>query len=222
MAKHLSNDLDRLSKKILTLGGCVEEMINKSVAALIERREDLAREVISTDIEIDAREVEVEEDCLKILALHQPVAADLRFVVTALKVNNDLERMGDLAANIADRSIYLSSHDALGSTEEILAMAEKVRRMVKLSLSSLVTRDVPLAHEVLSLDDEVDDAHARMYKLLQDEMRANPANVKRCISTMSVSRNLERVADLATNIAEDLVFMVEGEVIRHRKPDESI
>ena len=220
MAKHLANDLDRLSREILTLGGCVEEMITKAVAALIERREDLAREVIASDDEVDEREVRVEEECLKILALHQPVAADLRFVIAALKVNNDLERMGDLAANIAARSIYLFNRDPLSAASQIVELATMVLRMVKLSLDSLISRDVRKAREVLDLDDEVDTAHYQMYKILQAEMFADPTTIKRGVSTMSISRNLERIADLSTNIAEDMVFMVEGEVIRHRKPAE--
>ena len=159
--------------------------------------------------------MEVEENCLKILALHQPVAADLRYVITALKVNNDLERMGDLAVNLAARASWLARRDPLDAAEAIKAMALHVRSMVHQSIASLVERDPLKARAVCAMDDEVDREHQQMYSVLQDLMKADPRTVKRAVQTLSASRQLERVGDLATNIAEDVVFMVEGEVIRH-------
>jgi phosphate transport system protein len=215
MAKHLHRDLEQLTKDLLGLGGRVEEAIDKAITSLVERRLDLAEEVILGDAVIDQRELEVEEDCLKILALHQPVAADLRFIVAVIKVNNDLERMGDLAANMAARALYLGSHPSVAATARLGEMAAKVRRMVGDSLDSLVNRDPKRAKEVCRLDDEVDKMNRDMFSLIQEMIQADPDTVKRGIQVLSVSRQLERLADHATNIAEDVVFMVEGETIRH-------
>lgn len=215
MSKHLHRDLDMLSREILTLGARVEESIDLAVCALVERREDLADRVKQADLIIDTKEVEVEEDCLKILALHQPVAADLRFVVTALKVNNDLERMGDHAVSISSRAAKLSMKEPLEAEDAVGTMALGVKRMVQDSLRSLVDRDPDLAREVCLRDNEIDDMHKRMYRVLKEMMRLDPKTVGRAVNTLSVSRHLERIADLATNIAEDVIFMVEGEVVRH-------
>jgi len=219
MSKHLQRDLEGLKKEILGAGALVEEATNKAITALTERRTDLAEEVMRSDGEIDQQEVHVEDQCLKILALHQPVATDLRFVVAAMKVNNDLERMGDLAVNIAERAAYLSSHEPLGVPLDFPRMAERVRAMVRQSLDALVNRDAKQAWKICSDDDEVDAANRQMFEALERLMTNDPSAVKRAIHTLSASRHLERIADLATNIAEDVVFMVEGEVIRHRLED---
>jgi phosphate transport system protein len=218
MAKHLHRDLEDLSKDILTLGGRVEDAINKAIAALVERRPELVQEVIAGDLAIDRQELEVEDKCLKILALHQPVAADLRFVITVLKVNNDLERMGDHAANIAGRAQSLSTHNPIETAGRLQDMAAKVRSMVHDSLDALVSKDTAKARQVVLMDEEVDEAHRQMYPLIQDLMREDPTTIERAIWSLGVSRHLERIADLATNIAQDLVFMVEGEIVRHRGP----
>jgi phosphate transport system protein len=220
MAKHLHRDLEELSKEILSLGGRVEEAINKAITALVERRPDLAEEVIQGDTVIDAHEVEVEEDCLKILALHQPVAADLRFVVAVLKVNNDLERMGDHAATVASRVKYLSAHTPVQTSTGVREMAEGVRHMVSACLDSLVNRDTVKAREVIRLDDEVDSANRRAFAAIQSLMIEDPETVRRCVRLLSVIKQLERIGDLATNIAQDVIFMVEGELVRHFTPDE--
>jgi phosphate transport system protein len=212
---HLRRDLEELKKDLLLLGAKVEDSINKSILALTTRREELAKEIIDGDAEIDAKEVELEEDCLKILALHQPVAADLRFIITALKVNNDLERMGDLAVNIAERAVFLAGHKPIDVPIDFTRMTEGVLKMVRDSLDSLVKKDPSLAREVLTLDDEIDDINRGMHKILQDVMCNDPESTQRAVHLLSTSRHLERVADLATNIAEDVVFMVEGELIRH-------
>ena len=216
MPRHLQRDLDLLKKKLLNLGTLVEEAINEAIQALVHRRPELAESVIDKDRQVDYLEVEIEEDCLKILALHQPVAKDLRFIVAALKVNNDLERMGDLAANIAKRATYLSRKPPLGEELGLQQMAEKVHAMVRNSLESVVTLDTELAESILRADDEVDDCHAAMYKIISRIMNNDPRAIKRAIHYLSASRYLERIADLATNIAEDLIFMVSGEVIRHK------
>lgn len=215
MGMHLRRDLDELKKDLLLLGTKVEDSINKSILALTTRRKELGQEVIDGDEEIDAKEVELEEDCLKILALHQPVAADLRFIITALKVNNDLERMGDLAVNIAERAIFLAGHKPIDVPLNYSRMADGVRKMVRDSLDSLVKKDPALARTVLSLDDTIDEMNRGMYHILQDVMCSDPESTQRAMHLLSTSRHLERIADLATNIAEDVVFMVEGELIRH-------
>jgi phosphate transport system protein len=215
MMKHLNRDLEKLKREILTAGSLVEEALEKATRALIDRREDLAEEVIQGDRAIDDKEIEIEEECLKILALHQPVAADLRFIIAIMKVNNDLERIGDLAANIAKRSLYLMRKEPLHVPEEFGDMISATASMVTRSLNSLVTLDTALAREVCQDDSRVDEANRRMFELMQDDMMDSPDLVKRAVNTLSISRHLERIADLATNIAEDVVFMVDGDVIRH-------
>ena len=216
MSKHLHRDLERLKREILQLGALVEEATVAAIVAFVQRRPDLARKVIDGDVEIDRREVELEEECLKLLALHQPVATDLRFIIVVLKVNNDLERMGDLAVNIAERAEALAALPPIGVQENFRPLVEQVRGMVRNCLDALVNRDTALAQRVCLDDDDVDARHARMYQLIQDLIRLSPEALESAIQALSVSRNLERIADLATNIAEDVVFMVEGEVIRHR------
>ncbi len=216
MPIHLTRDLNKLKQALLGVGALVEEAINRSLRALKERRPELARLVMEGDAIIDQREVEVEEECLKILALHQPVANDLRFIITALKVNNDLERMGDLAVNIAERTAYLATHEPLTLEVDVTEMADAVREMARMALNALIEQDVQLAREVLERDDAVDDMNRQMFKVLQARMAAEPATMERGLHLLSVSRYLERIADLATNIAEDIVFLVEGELIRHQ------
>ena len=219
MSKHLRLDLERLDKNLLTIWAMAEDATNKAILALVSRRPELAKEVIEGDQEIDTKEVELEDDCLKILALHQPVAADLRFIITALKVNSDLERMGDLAVNIAERAIYLSIHEPISVPPDLARMVDGVRKMVRDSLDALINKDTGLAKRVLSRDDEIDSMHRGMFDILQDVICSDCSTTKRAIHLLSVSRNLERIADLATNIAEDVIFMVDGELIRHRYED---
>jgi len=216
MSKHLQRDLDALKNEILAMGAMVEEATNKAIIALSDRRPELADAVRDGDSIIDQKEVEVEESCLKVLALHQPVAADLRFIVAVMKVNNDLERMGDLAVNIAKRASYLCSHPAISVSVPIQDLGDKVRTMVRESLDALVNLDVALAHRVRSEDDAVDNINAGFFVKLQAAMHADPDIIERAINLLSASRHLERIADHATNIAEDVIFMVEGEIVRHQ------
>ncbi len=218
MPKHLQRELEHLKREVLAMGTMVEEAVDKAIAALVERRLPLAEEVLKGDDLMDQKEVQVEEECLKTLALHQPVAADLRFIITVLKVNNDLERMGDLASHIAERATFLSSHEPLEVPHDLTEMADRVRRMVRESIEALVHSNTVLARAICSQDDAVDATHRAMYQTIQELMRKDPANVERAMHTLSASRYLERIADYATNIAEDVIFMVEGEIARHR-PD---
>jgi phosphate transport system protein len=215
MTLHLTRDLDMLKREILTMGAMVQDATNKAIASLIQRSPELAEEVMDGDDAIDQKELTVEDACLKILALHQPVAGDLRFIVVSLKVNSDLERMGDHAQNIAERSLYLSTHDAIPVDLDFARMLDRVREMVSMSLDALVQRSPQVARRVCSLDDEVDRYNRNMFDVLQSLMRREPDTIERAVQTLSVGRHLERIADLATNIAEEVVFMVEGEVIRH-------
>jgi len=217
MTKHLRSDLEHLKRRILAMGALVEEATNLAISSLVHRRPELAEQVLLGDDAIDDMELDVEDSCLKVLALHQPVAGDLRFIVAVMKVNNDLERMGDLAQNIAKRSADLSSQAPLDVELEFDDMMEAVRQMVSSSLDALVRGDTDLAREVIASDDNVNRLQRHMFKDLEDLMRRDPDSVGRAVQTLSVARHLERIADLATNIAEDIVFMVEGDVIRHRK-----
>ena len=218
MTKHLLRDLEHLKKELLGVGSLVESAIDLATTSLLERRPELAKTVIQGDEEIDSREVAIEEDCLKTLALHQPVAYDLRYIIAVLKVNNDLERMGDLAVNIAERAIYLSSRAPLPEPPGFDRMVESVRRMVRTSLNALVQQDIMLADEVLRADDTVDAIHRQIFETTQERMRQNPDGIDHGLCMISASRNLERIADQATNIAEDVLFLVKGEIIRHQKP----
>jgi len=208
-------DMEGLKKEILSIGAMVEEAIAKAIHSLESRRRDLAEEVIAGDSEIDFKEVHVEDECLKILALHQPVAADLRYVVAILKVNNDLERMGDLAANIAKRSRDLAKGESIRSEVNLAALTEPVISMVRKSLDALIQSDVAIARQVMADDQIVDDLHKQNFKTIRRLIQEDPTLADAAIQSLSVSRALERVSDLATNIAEDVIFMVEGDIVRH-------
>ncbi|MBZ0201494.1 MAG: phosphate signaling complex protein PhoU [Ignavibacteria bacterium] len=219
MLHYWQREIENLKKLILSLGAIVEEQIQRSMLALERRDSELADEVISKDREVDSLEILIEEECLKILALYQPVAKELRFVVAVLKMNNDLERMGDLASNIAKRARYLSRKERIEIIEEFGIVADKVQAMVKKSLDALVNTDVNLAREVLAADDEVDRLTKQMLKRTISFIEKDPERTKDYFSIRSISKNLERIADSATNIAEDVVYLCSGEIIRHQSED---
>lgn len=198
------------------MGALVEESIERATTSVVTRQPELARSVIASDEAIDQKELAVEDECLKLLALHQPVARDLRYIVAVMKVNNDLERMGDLAVNIAERALFLSEHPPVVIPAELREMVRNVAAMVRESLDALVNHDAALARRICRADDAVDTLNREMFHILEDSIREEPEHVARALNVLSVSRNLERIADAATNIAEDIVFMVEGEVIKHR------
>ena len=213
---HLHREIERLKKHILTLSALVEESLHNAIKSLIRRDEKLARQVIKGDDDIDQMEVDVEEECLKILALHQPVAIDLRFIIAVLKINNDLERIGDLAVNIAERTIFLCAKEPLDISFDFPRMVEMARLMLKQSIDALVNMDTALANKVCADDDEIDSLNREMYRQIQGAIRKYPERMECLIHLLAVSRHLERIADHATNIAEDVIYMVEGEIIRHR------
>jgi phosphate transport system protein len=216
MARHLELELDALKRKLLALSAIVEETVGRSVKSLSLRDEKLGRQVVEADKEIDLIEVDLEEDCLKILALHQPVALDLRVVIAALKINNDLERVGDLAVNIAQRAIALSALKPVEVPFDFDTMAKKTRAMLRQSLDSLIDMDVRSAHEVCRLDDEIDAMNRDMYGKVFASIRKNVDDLEAMILYHSAARHLERIADYATNIAEDVIYMIEGTIVRHK------
>ena len=220
MAKQLQRQIEGLKQKILFVGTLVEEAIAKAVSALVNRDRNLAHTVIDEDDEIDRMEVDVEEEVLKILALYQPVAADLRFVIAVLKINNDLERMGDLARNIAKRVVFITRFERFDLPVDFRDMASRAQSMVKQSLDALVNADAALARSVCEADDEVDTLRRNINDQIEKQIGVRPELTECLMRLTSVSRHLERLADMATNIAEDVIYMVEGEIVRHR-PSES-
>ncbi|MEN6497810.1 MAG: phosphate signaling complex protein PhoU [Thermoguttaceae bacterium] len=219
MSVHLQKAIEKLKKDLLSLCAMVEEQVQRSLRALLERDEDLARQVEQRDVEIDQREVEVEEECLKTLALHQPVAGDLRFIVASLKINNDLERIGDLAVNVARKAVSFASQLPMEIPFNLAGMGEKTQEMLRDSLDALVNLDPKLANNVCARDDEVDRMKRAIRVRAEEMMRAEPDHVSPLLTLLAVSRNLERIADHATNIAEDVIYMVEGKIIRHGEGD---
>jgi phosphate transport system protein len=216
MSKHLERDLDNLQRHLVTLAASVEEAIQKATSALQHRDTTLAREVIDGDNEIDEEENLVEEEALKILALHQPVAIDLRRIAAGVKINTDLERMADLAEDIAERAVHLARLPEIPIPEKLQRMSDLTTAMVRQSLDAFVNLDARQARVVCRLDDEVDRYNAEIIEELIRVMRQTPQMVEPGLSLFSATRHLERIADHATNIAEDVVYLVEGEIIRHR------
>lgn len=216
MSKHLQNDVELLHRRLMSVFGIVEQMIDKAVRALCEQHVELADEVIATDTQVNQAEVEIEEDCLKILALHQPVAADLRRVTTVLKINSDLERIADLACNIAERAQCMHEHPYFPIPNQLPEMVRQSTTMVRLALDSFVDSDVALAKQVISLDAAVDANNLAVINELQSLMKQDSSLVVPALHCFSASRHVERIADHAENIAEDVIYLVEGEIIRHR------
>jgi phosphate transport system protein len=216
MAKHLHRDLDNLQRDILTLAGLVEGSIQKAIEALQKRDVDLANDVIAGDPQIDNEENHIEEECLKILALHQPVAVDLRRIVAAMMINIDLERMGDLAEEIAERVLQMAHQPMFPVPDKLQNMTDLTTMMVRQSLDSFVNLNTPQARSVMRMDDEVDRYNDEIIQELVALMKTSPSLIEPGLSLFSATRHLERIADHATNIAEDVVYLVEGEIVRHR------
>lgn len=219
MTVHMQKEIENLKSKLLALCAAVKKSLSLALHSVKERDAVLARKIIDDDVQIDQMELDVEEECLKILALHQPVAIDLRFIITALKINNDLERIGDLAVNIAERSEFLAGQGLIDVPFDFDAMAEKTQWMLTESLDSLVDMDTKRAYQVCAADDDVDAMNRKMYGQIQESILSHPQWLQRLIHLLSISRHLERVADHATNIAEDVIYMVEGRIVRHKTED---
>ena len=217
VSKHLVRDLESLEEQLLSMSASVEAMIDKAWRSLVERNTRLAAEVIHADDRIDRQEVQIEEECLKVLALHQPVAIDLRRTATILKVNNDLERIADLAVNMAERGQRLGGKSRdFGPPALLTEMAAASRQMVTHALDALVRLDPQIALAVCAADDEVDKMHAEVVDELYQVMRSRPDDIAAAIHYLSVARQLERIADHATNIAEDVLYLVRGDIARHQ------
>lgn len=216
MTVHLQRDLDSLKKDIVHLGSLVQNSTQSVVEFLGTKSEQQLQDVLEYEDRINELEVDIEEHCLKVLALHQPVAIDLRFIIVIMKVNNDLERMGDQAVNISHRVKSLMDGPELPISLPIDEMTNAVQRMVSLSLEALVSQDPAIARKVVDMDDIVDDLNAQTYDLIRETIQANPSLVNSAMSMATISSNLERIGDLCTNIAEEVIFMVEGQVIRHQ------
>lgn len=216
MSKHLERDLDDLQKNILGLASLVEKALSQSITALRDRNPDMARSVIQGDVQIDKEENQINEDCLKILALHQPVAGDLRRCTAAMMIITDLERMGDLAEEISERAIQLCTPPLFPIPEGLQRMADMTTIMVRQSLDAFVNLDVKQALMVVRMDDEVDRYNNQIIQEIIKLMKESPLNIQHGLSMFSAVRHIERIADHATNIAEDVVYLVEGEIVRHR------
>ncbi len=213
--RHLLRETDRLKRKILALGALVEENLRLAFRAIEQRDAAKARQVIATDVLIDQNEVEVEEECLKILALYQPVASDLRFVAAVIKINSDLERIGDLAENIARRALDLLEEYPVIPPATVTVMADRAETILEKALDALVRQDAVTARDVLLADREIDDLYRQLLDELKSMLRGDPEHLDAIVLLFSVARYLERLADHATNIAEDVLYMVEGEIQRH-------
>jgi phosphate transport system protein len=208
--------MERLHALLLAMSALVEDMIDKATRCLCERRFDLAEAVIAADEEVDAREVVIEEECLKILALHQPVASDLRRVTSILKINNDLEQIADLAVNIADRARCLADSPQFVVPDRAEQMVALATQMVRSVLDCFVNLDVPGARRIIRLDASVDEHNREIIAELQSRMREPSQPVEPALHCFSAIRHVERIADHAVSIAEDVIYLVDGEIIRHR------
>lgn len=216
MSIHLIRDLDALHRLVLTMCGRVEDMIHAAVDALHHPEYERAREVVRMDDEIDALDVEIEEECLKLLALHQPVAIDLRRITTVMKISAELERVADLGANIAERALGIISSPEITVPDTMKEMSRQSLDMLHDSIDAYVQLDVRLARQVCRMDEGVDELNRQIIDELTQLMKQRPDLIEPSIHLFSASRQIERIADHATNIAEDVVYLVQGEIIRHR------
>lgn len=216
MSIHLQKELTKIKKSILTLGAMVEERVRMASEAVEKKEAQIASYLIEADQEVDAMEVDIEEECLKILALYQPVAVDLRFIISVIKINNELESIADQAVSIAHRVEMMAKH-----TRPLFfnysVMAKKSQNMLKMSLDAFVNLDADLAFKVLILDDEVDEIKNIAYDTIKEAMKENSDSIGYLINLLLISRHFERLADHATNIAEEVIYLVEGEIVRHNR-----
>jgi len=216
MERHyLDAELQALKNRLLNMAALVEERTHQALQALVERRPELAESVVAGDTDIDVLQIEIDDRCLKLLALQHPMASDLRLITAAMKINADLERMGDQAVNIAENALKLIQLPLLKPFIDLPRMAERAERMTRDSLDAFVNRDAALARSVLVSDDEVDDLKDQIFRELLTYMMADPSTIERALAIILVSRSLERIADHATNIAEDVIFVIEAKDVRH-------
>jgi phosphate transport system protein len=214
---HFEEELQALKQRLLNMGALVEERIHHAILALLERRQDLAEQVIAGDRQVNDLQVEIDDRCLKLLALQQPVGIDLRLITSAMKINADLERMGDQAVNIAETVMRLLPLAPLKIAVDVARMAEMAEAMVRDALDAFVRKDALAARQVLQRDDAVDHLKDTIFRVLLTYMMADPGTIERALSLILISRNLERIADHATNVAEDVIFLVEARDVRHHR-----
>ena len=219
---HFEADLQALKNRLLNMGALVEERVHGAIQALMERNLEAAETIARSDDDVNLLQIEIDDRCLKLLALQQPMASDLRLITSAMKINADLERIGDQAVNIAENVIKMLSAPPLKPIIDLARMAEMAERMTRDSLDAFVRRDPALAREVLGRDDEVDGLKDTIFRVLLTYMMADPGTIERALSLILVSRNLERIADHATNIAEDVIFLVEARDVRHHHEEPTL
>lgn len=218
MSVLLNKQIEKIKRMVLAEGALVEQSLQRAVRAVEERDTELATQVVNQDMQIDLAEIDIEEECLATLALHQPVAHDLRFIVSVLKINNDLERIGDLAANTAEQGAALAGLPPIDIAPfGILEMAHNAQNMVKQALDALVSVDADLAAKVREMDDQVDARHRAIYDLVEQHIRADNDAIPQLIRIQITARHIERIADHAVNIAKDVIYLARGEIVRHRR-----
>ncbi len=215
MQRHFDDELQHLKEQLLLMGGYVETAVDKSIRALTERNSDLALEVIAEDKLVDSLEIEVDNICLRLLALYQPTAADLRFITASILINNNLERMADQAVNISERVAELNELPILKPYIDIPRMSNIAQSMTQDSLDAFVQKDVAKAREVMARDNQLDMLNNQIFRELLTYMMSEPSTITRAVNLILISRNLERIGDHATNISEEVIFMVEGSVVKH-------
>ena len=215
MRVHLQRDIEKLKRRLLVLSTEVEEAVRQSIRALAERDVALARQVVEREVQTNSMEVDVEEDCLKILALHQPVAGDLRYIIAVLKIDRDLERIADLAAHIAERGLALFDLPSLDIPFRLDEMGAKVQAMLKKALDAFVSLNTEAAHEVCAMDGEINAIKKDTFRQVRQAVMEIPQRFDPLMQVMHIARHLERIADHSTNIAEDLIYLVEGRIVRH-------
>jgi phosphate transport system protein len=212
---HFEDELQALKNRLLAMGALVEDRVHRAVRSLIDRRMEEADEVIASDQEVNELHIELDDRCLKLLATQTPLASDLRLITSAMKINSDLERIGDQAVNIAENVVKILPHPPLKPLIDIPRMAEIAEKMTRDALDCFVRKDPNLARDVLKRDDEVDNLKDQVFRELLTYMMADPGTIQRALSLILISRNIERSADHATNIAEDVIFLVEAKDVRH-------
>lgn len=215
MTEHLTRDLQSIKRHVLRMAGLAEEALGLAVSAYTRREEVPARRLAQVEARIDQLQLDIDDEIIKCLALHQPVASDLRFVTAAMRIVNDLERIGDLTTSISDRLLFILNEDPLGEPIEIETMMSNAASMLRDGLNSFVNQDAALARDILERDDVIDEQNRRHFEVLIERMKRDSQSVELAVALLSVSRAVERIADLATNIAEDVVYMVEALDIRH-------
>jgi len=217
---HFESEMQGLKNRLLNMGALVEERVHRAIQALMERNLEMAEEIARSDQAVNELQIEIDERCLRLFALQQPMASDLRLITAAMKINADLERIGDQAVNIAERATVIAEHPPLKPIIDIPRMAEIAERMTRESLDAFVRKDAALARAILARDDEVDELKDHVFRVLLTYMMADPGTIERALGLILVSRHIERIADHATNIAEDVIFVVEAKDVRHHHEED--